>query len=179
MDVPDTHLFVDDIVWLVDREITFGCDADGLYFCPDADISRGQMASFIDRAFDLADTATDFFSDDSGSVHEAAINRVAAAGITFGCDSGDPALYCPVESVTRQQMASFLVRAAPSLALTGVDFFVDDDGNPHEANINRLAAGGVTLGCDVADPSLYCPFADVTRGQMAAFIHRLFDVLGL
>jgi S-layer homology domain len=40
-----------------------------------------------------------------------------------------------------------------------------------ENNINRLAAAGITSGCT---PTTYCPNLDVTRGQMAAFLHRAF-----
>ena len=48
------------------------------------------------------------FEDDNGDYHEAAINAIAAAGITEGCAEN---LYCPALSVTRAQMASFLARA--------------------------------------------------------------------
>ena len=48
------------------------------------------------------------FADDNGDYHEAAINAIAAAGITEGCAEN---LYCPALSVTRAQMASFLARA--------------------------------------------------------------------
>ncbi len=86
--------------------ITTGC-AVGLY-CPTELVSRGQMASFLARAFALPPTTTDFFTDDTGTTHEANINRVAAAGITSGCS---PTTYCPTASVTRGQMAAFLRRA--------------------------------------------------------------------
>ena len=48
------------------------------------------------------------FEDDNGDYHEAAINAIAADGITKGCAEDR---YCPSLSVTRAQMASFLVRA--------------------------------------------------------------------
>jgi hypothetical protein len=86
--------------------ITTGC-AVGLY-CPTELVSRGQMASFLARALELPATATDFFTDDTGTTHEVNINRVAAAGITTGCG---PTTYCPTASVTRGQMAAFLRRA--------------------------------------------------------------------
>ncbi len=65
-------------------------------------------------------------------------------------------------------MASFLARAL-DLATSSTDFFTDDDGNRHQADINRLAASGVTGGCG-AGP--FCPSANITREQMAAFLHR-------
>ena len=53
-----------------------------------------------------------------------------------------------------------------------VDAFADDDGNIFETAINWLAASGITYGCDPQDSTLFCPDGLVTRGQMAAFLHR-------
>ena len=44
----------------------------------------------------------------TASPAEAAINRIAAAGITTGCG---PHKYCPKNIVNRQQMVAFLHRA--------------------------------------------------------------------
>ena len=68
-------------------------------------------------------------------------------------------------------MATFLVRAF-DLPPTSTDYFADDEGSQHEANINRLRAAGITSGCG---PTSYCPNGLVTRGQMAAFLHRALD----
>jgi hypothetical protein len=86
--------------------ITGGCGQGK--FCPGVAVKRGPMASFLARAFDLPPTATDYFTDDSESMHEDNINRIAAAGITGGCSA---TLYCPGSIVTREQMAAFLHRA--------------------------------------------------------------------
>ena len=86
--------------------ITGGCTATT--FCPNDRVTREQMAMFLDRALDLPSTTTDFFTDDEGRTGEAAINRMAAAGLTGGCS---PTQYCPTASVTREQMAAFLRRA--------------------------------------------------------------------
>lgn len=157
--------FFDDIMWLVAAGITTGCG--GGQFCPGHDVSREQMASFLFRAKGFPATGTDFFTDDEGSIHEDDINRSAAAGITTGCGGGQ---FCPGGSVTREQMASFLVRAKgyPS---TDTDFFTDDEGSPHEDDINRLAAAGITTGCT---GGRYCPLDAVSREQMAAFLRRAF-----
>ena len=50
--------------------------------------------------------------------------------------------------------------------------FCDEDGNVHEANIERIAGWNITLGCDAQDSTKYCPGAQITRRQMAAFLHR-------
>ncbi len=88
--------------------ITFGI-GDGTYN-PNGEVSRAQMASFLARALGLRAGAEDFFGDDEGNIHEAAINAIAEEGITLGCNSSG-AEYCPGEDVQRDQMASFLGRA--------------------------------------------------------------------
>lgn len=90
---------------------------------------------------------------------------LAEAGITSGC--GDQ-LFCPNGAVTRSQMASFLTRAL-DLPASSRDYFRDDEGNKHEANINALAASGITSGCG---DGRFCPDGLVTRAQMASFLSR-------
>jgi hypothetical protein len=155
--------FVNDIVWLAETGITHGCG--GGYFCPASAVTRAQMASFLARGFNLPAAGADHFADDAGSPHEADINRVARAGIAFGCG---PSQYCPDLPVTRAQMASFLARAL-ALPAAARDYFSDDVGSVHEGDINRVAAAGITFGCTT---TTYCPSAHVTREQMAAFLHR-------
>lgn len=161
-DWSDTE-FAGDIAWAFSSGITAGCAHD--LFCPRIGVSREQMASFLARARSLPPSGTDFFADDEASIHEDDINRIAAAGITVGCDVG---LFCPQAGLNREQMASFLVRAF-SLSPTASDFFADDEESMHEDDINSLAASGITFGC--GGPS-FCPTGTVTRGQMAAFLHR-------
>jgi hypothetical protein len=69
-------------------------------------------------------------------------------------------------------MAAFLVRALGYTAGAGSDRFTDDDGSVFEADIERLAEAGVTKGCNPPENDMFCPNAPVTRGQMAAFLHR-------
>lgn len=86
--------------------ITGGCATNPARFCPDDNITRGQMAVFLTNALKLPD-GPDAFVDDNGSPYEQAINAVAKAGITSGCDAKQ-ALYCPDQVVSREQMAAFL-----------------------------------------------------------------------
>jgi PKD repeat protein len=155
--------FKDDILWIYQEGITFGCAPNN--YCPTAPVTREQMASFLVRAFDLPPTATDYFTDDTGTTHEHDINALRAAGITVGCAA---TLYCPKDPVPRDQMASFLARAL-ALPPTGTDYFTDDNGNTHEQNINRIRKADITTGCTA---TTYCPKEIVTRGQMAAFLRR-------
>jgi hypothetical protein len=90
--------------------ITVGCNAEGTLFCPDQQVTREQMATFLVKAFKLPASAEDKFVDDESSFHEASINALAASGITTGCDAVNK-LFCPANPVTRGQMATFLFKA--------------------------------------------------------------------
>ncbi len=50
--------------------------------------------------------------------------------------------------------------------------FCDEDGSVHQTNTERIAQWQITLGCSAVDPTLFCPSADITRRQMAAFLYR-------
>lgn len=162
----DGSPFEPDIEWLAERRITNGCNPPVEdRFCPDDPVTRGQMASFLARAFDLPTADGDRFTDDAGSVHEYDINRLSVAGITLGC-GGD--LFCPSDIVDRGSMAAFLVRAL-GLPVSTTDHFTDDDGSPYEWAINALADSAITSGCS---PTTYCPESPITRGQMARLLTR-------
>ncbi len=114
--------------------------------------------------------AAGFFTDDDNSVHVRAIEAIADAGITRGCNPPVNDLFCPADSVTREQMATFLVRALGLPA--GAASFTDIGSSVHAANIEALAAAGITKGCNPPDNTLFCPTDPVTREQMATFLVR-------
>lgn len=157
--------FVSSIQWIYDQKITVGCSSTR--FCPFSPVTRGQMAAFLQRAMDLPLASKDYFSDDDGKTFEGAINAIAEAGITGGCE---PDRFCRDASVTRAQMAAFLVRAL-GVPSTTTDYFSDDDGLSLEGAINAMAEAGLTGGCGA---TTFCPNSPVTREQMAAFLVRGF-----
>jgi hypothetical protein len=91
--------------------ITSGCG--GGNFCPDANVSRAQMAVFLLKAKEGASytppPCTGVFADVPCPGHWAAswVEELAARGVTSGCGGGN---FCPAASVTRGQMAVFLVK---------------------------------------------------------------------
>jgi hypothetical protein len=101
----DGKTFEGSINRLAESRITFGCTPTT--FCPTQTVTRAQMASFLDRAYDFPATSADHFTDDESSSHEGAINRLAEAGITTGCT---PTKFCPSNPVTRGQIMAFLYR---------------------------------------------------------------------
>ena len=111
------------------------------------------------------------FCDDDGSIFEADIERIEAAGITRGCDPPANDRFCHFELVTRAQMAAFLARAL-GLQSRGSVTFTDDNRSEFEADIERLAHAGITMGCNPPSNTRFCPDSYVTRAQMAAFLAR-------
>ena len=71
-------------------------------------------------------------------------------------------------------MAAFLVRARGYSNNGCGDLFIDDDGLTFENDTDRLGTAGVTKGCNSPTNNRFCPNDPVTRGQMAAFLHRAF-----
>jgi hypothetical protein len=155
-----------DLAELYARSILMGCGDRTA--CPNATITRGQMAALLRRALHLS-AGSDSFTDDDDSEFEADINALAAAGIARGCQ---PSRFCPDAPVTRGQMAAFLSRAMDLNEGAGTDSFVDDDTSVFEADIDRIATAGIAVGCNPPQNTEFCPTADVTRGQMASFLRR-------
>jgi glucose/arabinose dehydrogenase len=152
--------------------ITRGCNPPvNDRFCPDDPVTRGQMAAFIVRAQSLPASDDDVFADDDDSEFEADIQALAAEGITRGCNPPANTNFCPDSSITRGEMAAFLVRAYDYPA-SDTDRFTDDDSSEFEGEIQALAAAGVTLGCNPPANDRYCPDDPVTREQMASFLAR-------
>jgi CSLREA domain-containing protein len=112
------------------------------------------------------------FIDDDDSIFEADIEWMAVEGITKGCNPPKNDRFCPDDFVTRGQMAAFLVRALGYTDNGGGDLFVDDDASIFANDIDKLGTAGVTKGCNPPKNDRFCPDDFVTRGQMAAFLHR-------
>ena len=170
----DGSVFEGDIEWIAAKGYTMGCNPpDNDRYCPDALVTRGQMAAFLNRALDIKNRLVGRFSDDNGSVYENDIEKIAYRGITQGCNPPANSRFCPDSVVTRGQMAAFLNRALGIVNQKDKAFW-DDDGSVYEEDIEHIAYRGITLGCNPPTNSKFCPNAPVTRGQMAAFLHRAF-----
>jgi hypothetical protein len=178
VDVPASNVHalpIDCVAWW---EVAGGVTTKS--YVPGAPVNRAQMASFVARAlaaagYSLPAAPADAFGDDEGSVHERAIDQLAAAGIVSGVR---PGVFGAGQLVTRAQMATFLVRAHDLLATTDLanvgNRFVDDDGTAHEANINKAAGAGIAGGTAFG---YFSPLAEVSRAQVASFLARTLDLL--
>ncbi len=154
-------------------------------FGPRGFTTRGQMASFIVRAleaagYDLPPATDPGFTDIGGNTHEENIKILATIGVTEGKTA---TTYSPQEFVRRDQMASFLVRAAEYafgddrngfMAIGEIPAFVDVPASNVHAN-NVAAANEVVGLTDGKTPTMYQPRAFTQRQQMASFLTRLVD----
>ena len=157
---------------LADRGVFADTECGDGLFCPDDPIDRWVMAVWLIRVLgdEPTTTGTSRFDDvDASDWWSTYAEELADRNITTGCETG-PLRYCPDDSVTRAQMATFLVRAF-DLEPAAPAGFADTGGDTHEANIDALAAAGVTTGCGT-EPLRYCPDQSVSRAQMATFLHR-------
>ena len=170
----DGSLFEGAIEAIAAKGITQGCNPPANdRFCPNDEVTRGQMAVFLARAFNYNSASTrDRFADDDGEFYENAANKIRAAGVSEGCNPPDNDEFCGEESVTRGQMAAFIVRAKGLTNDGEGDLFDDDDTSVFESAIDRLGTAGITAGCNPPDNDEFCPNDHVTRGQMAAFLAR-------
>jgi alpha-tubulin suppressor-like RCC1 family protein len=176
-DVPVGHPFYAEIGRLAARGVTLGCG--GGNYCPDATVTREQMAAFIMRSlgeFNPPAPATQRFLDvPPANPFYACIEQMAVRGITQGCGGGN---YCPMGQVTREAMAAFLIRAlhVPGYVppTPAMQRFLDvPPASPFYGFIDEMATRGITLGCGGGN---YCPTALVTRAQMAVFLVRAFGL---
>ncbi len=115
----------------------------------------------------------DFTDVPQSSIFHDAVENIVRLSITAGCGTGTK--YCPLDPVTRAQMAVFLLKAEHGAGYTPpacTGKFTDVKCSPPKAFavdwIERLAAEGITAGC--GNGSTYCPNQVVTRAEMAVFI---------
>jgi hypothetical protein len=183
-DVPEGNWAQPWILAIYNVGVTTGCSIDPLEYCPFDQVNRAQMATFLIRSIEGPDyvppSCSGVFSDVSCPGFWAAdyIEDLYSRGITTGCGT-DPLRYCPFGVVTRAQMSAFLIRSieGPSYtppACSGVFSDVTCPGFWAADYIEDLYSRSITTGCGT-DPLRYCPFGDVTRAQMAAFLARSFS----
>ena len=177
-DVPPRYWAVSFITAISDSGITSGCGNNN--YCPEDSVTRAQMAVFLERGMRgsgfVPPPATGIVFNDVAAADFAAnfIEQLFADGITAGCGNGN---YCPDDSVTRAQMAVFLLRAkygASYVPPPPAGVFNDVPvGSFADRWIEQLAAEGITSGCGGGN---YCPTNPVTRAQMAVFLVRTFGL---
>jgi hypothetical protein len=179
LDVPVGAQLYEEIGKLSAVGITGGCGGNN--YCPNSTVTREQMAAFIIRALHSpgyvppTNVPQRFGDVPPSNPFYGHIEEMAVRQITSGCSASN---YCPMNPVTREQMAAFIIRALHPpgyVPPTNVPQRFGDVplSNPFYGHIEEMAARGITLGCGGGK---YCPTQSVTRAQMAAFLVRAFNL---
>lgn len=182
-DVPTSNQFYAFIENLFHNGVTGGCSAGN--YCPGNPVTRAQMAVFLLKAkfgashVPPACTGTVFTDVLCGGPFDPWIEELSSLGITGGCGGG---MYCPGNTVTRAQMAVFLLKAKEGSAYDPPDcagIFDDVTCTPGVGFsdwIEELFSRQITGGCGVS-PLMYCPTSPNNRGQMAVFLVKTFSLV--
>jgi len=183
-DVPTDQWYYFWVERLYAAGITSGCSTNPLLYCPNDPVTRAQMAKFLEKGIHgsadtpPAGTGNVFVDVPASYWADNWIEQLYADGITSGCVTS-PLSYCPDQTVTRDQMAKFLLKAKHGASYTPPDVggstsFGDVSTSYWAAPwIKQLAAEGITSGCGGGN---YCPGDPVTRAQMAKFLVLTFNL---
>jgi hypothetical protein len=156
--------------------LTEGCNPPlNNQFCPDNLVTRAEMSVFLVQAMGEAGnlpTYQGYFSDVASAAWYAPwVERLSELGVTAGFPDGT---FRPDETVTRGQMAVFLITAFDHVAeLTDpIGVFADVDITKYYADdAELLRILDITAGCAI-DPLRYCPDDPVRRDHMATFLAK-------
>jgi hypothetical protein len=181
LDVPQGDIFHDYVEALIRSGVTVG--VGGGNYGRDLSVTRRQMAVLLLRSsqgigYVPPPCTGTVFTDVQclGDAFDPWIEDLAGREITGGCGGGN---YCPLDSVTRAQMAPFLLKTKQGSsytppACTGAVFAdVPCQGGIFDPWIEDLAGRGITGGCGGGN---YCPANPNTRGQMAVFLVKTFNL---
>ena len=177
-DVPQSNIFYRYIEAVLHHEITAGC-GEGTY-CPGSPVTRAQMAVFLLKSKHgsgyVPPACAGVFEDVACPGPFADwIEQLFREGITGGCGVGS---YCPDTPLTRAQMSALLLKAKhgpsylPPPDCRGIYFDVSCS-DLFALWIEQLQVEEITAGCGAG---FYCPNEPITRGQMAVFLLKTFDL---
>ena len=108
-DVDESAYYQQAVGWAAETGITTGC-GDRTIFCPNQEVTRGQIAAFLYRFSGQQHTVTEATFQDvpPDAYYFTAAEWMAANAITTGC--GDRTIFCPNQLATRAQVAAFIHR---------------------------------------------------------------------
>jgi|GEM_PF-2955966 len=182
-DVPTDHWASDAIESFASTGIAGSCTQDGQQFCLNRPLRRDVMAQWLERSrrgpgYPVPEASGSIFTDVSENYWAANwIELIHADGIDLGCGNSR---YCPTQTMSRAQLAYFLVRAlhGPSFQPRPASGIFDDASSGHwaSAHIEQLQRDGIiTNGC-YGDPSRFCPDIKVSRATTATWLVRAFGM---
>jgi hypothetical protein len=205
-DVSASHVDHGTVTTLIRNRVTAGCGGNS--YCPDNPVTRGQMAVFMLKSrygFRYPPPPPEVFFTDVPNTHPYAawIDAIFRMGITAGCAGTATCLmpngstqYCPDSSITRDQMAVFLLRTQhytglsyqpPPCASQGIsipDVTCTPTPAPFADWIYEVVkkgymptCGNGTFTCSPpCQTGYFCPSAQVTRKAMSQHLVSTFGL---
>lgn len=176
-DVPPSAYYYSAVERVYAANIMVGYE-DGL-FHPEDGLSRAQAAIIIEKAaFGITSTPpptnTYLFDDmDEEDYYRGYVEDFGQRGITVGCGER---LFCPYDGVTREQMATFIIKSLGEFnppAPISQRFNDVPLSSPFAAFIDRLAELNISAGCG---DNQFCPQRPVTRGEAAIFLTLAYNL---
>lgn len=169
VDVNTSEFYGQPVAWAVFHEITNGID--DTHFGPHIDCTRGQIVTFLWRAFgkpEPASTENPFTDVHPGDYYYEAVLWAVGEGITKGISETQ---FAPEESCTRAQAVTFLYRTCDEPDVTDVwCFFVDIDPDAFYYNAVLWAVDEkITTGTDSIH---FSPDENCSRAQIVTFLYR-------
>lgn len=166
-------IFKNYINWIYSRGITTGYTPTT--YNPEAKVTRGEMAVFLHRFASSPSYKAPFNVYTDVDQYKNQILWLTATTVS----NGTAPHYNPNGKVTRGQMAAFLHRMAKMSgnAPTSGKYtsnFLDIQNNMFKNDIGWLSSKGITTGYT---PTSFQPDSDITRGEMAAFLYRFYNVI--
>lgn len=162
-DIQD-HWAQDSISKLIDKNAISGYP-DGT-FKPDKQISRAEFATILVKAFDLEKRAGQVFNDTAEHWGKDAIATANAFGIVNGYSD---TTFGPDDSITREQMAVMIVKAAKLTEAVESKTFADSQNISDWAKSSVDLATGNNLITGYEDNS-FKPQGNTTRAEAATVI---------
>ena len=167
-------IFVDDVTWLHQTKITTGCTENR--FCTERAVTRAEGATFLWRLFGRSSPSQPAEFDDvaEGTFYANAVAWMFENNITTGTS---PLTFSPSDPLTRAQFVTLLWRAAGQPTPARPHPFEDVGADSFANDAVAWAAGeGITNG---TARTTFSPSDTVTRGEIAAFLHRFIDLVPL
>lgn len=168
----NNNMFKNHINWIYSRGITTGYTPNT--YNPNANVTRGEMATFLHRLAGSPGYKPPFNVYTDVSQYKNQILWLTATTVS----NGTAPHYNPNGNVTRGQMAAFLHRMAkesgyaPKNGKYNTKFW-DTKSHMFKNDIGWLSSVGITTGYTA---TYFKPDAPITRGEMAAFLYRFYNV---
>ncbi|QKS72388.1 S-layer homology domain-containing protein [Paenalkalicoccus suaedae] len=175
------HSLEEELLEAIDRNIMAGVSANRV--APNAQVTRGQFATFLARALNLPAGSQQASFSDVPRTHGLSdgIYRAAGASLVGGYPNGT---FRPEQNITREEMAVMIDRAIGYRGVPrqpGELNFIDvaDIREMYLTAVQSNAYFGIILGYTTNDPSMmrFAPKQNATRAEAAAFIVRMIRVV--